>query len=215
MSESAKTARERCAKPLALEHAGAWVCRFQCTFCSDCNNQLLHGRCPNCGGELVPRPRRSAQPESPLESSIVCTPISAAEVPIAAVLFDQYRQFYQQAPDLALAQRFLSERITQAQSVLILARRADQPLGFTQLYPIYSSVSARSAWLLNDLYVAPSARRQGVANALLQAAANFARAQGAVWLSLATAHDNHAAQALYQRLGWRHDQFLHYQLDLS
>lgn len=215
MSATIKTACERCNAALPLEQSGAWVCSFHCTFCSACDSAHLHGCCPNCGGELLPRPRRGKL-APPGAEELVCTPITPVEVVIAAPLFDLYRQFYQQTPDLALATQFLMERITKAQSVLILARRADQPVGFTQLYPIFSSVRARSAWLLNDLYVHASARRQGVASALLRAAARFASDQGAAWLSLETAQDNHAAQMLYQRLGWRAQwQVQHYQLDLS
>jgi len=34
------------------------ICSFECTFCADCAQTRLNGRCPNCGGELVKRPRR-------------------------------------------------------------------------------------------------------------------------------------------------------------
>lgn len=40
--------------------ADARICSFECTFCSDCADAKLAGTCPNCGGELVPRPRRPA-----------------------------------------------------------------------------------------------------------------------------------------------------------
>jgi hypothetical protein len=47
---------ERC--EAALTPAGeAWICSFECTFCADCAEAAAHV-CPNCGGELVPRPRR-------------------------------------------------------------------------------------------------------------------------------------------------------------
>jgi len=70
-------------------------------------------------------------------------------------------------------------------------------------------------WLLNDVYVAPSARRQGVAAALLTAAAEHARALGAASLSLSTALDNAPAQALYESLGWQRErQFCEYGLTL-
>ncbi|TNJ34354.1 DUF1272 domain-containing protein [Arenimonas terrae] len=50
---------ERCDRDLPADQDGAWICSFECTFCSDCNNRTLHGRCPNCGGQLQPRPTRS------------------------------------------------------------------------------------------------------------------------------------------------------------
>ena len=41
--------------------ADARICSFECTFCSSCASTRLHGVCPNCGGELVARPRRPAE----------------------------------------------------------------------------------------------------------------------------------------------------------
>ena len=88
-------------------------------------------------------------------------------------------------------------------------------LGFTQLYPLFSSVRTVRTWLLNDLFVVVQARRQGVASALLRAAAEHAHALGAASLSLSTALDNTPAQALYESLGWQRDRrFCEYSLTL-
>ena len=51
---------ECCDKDLPPESTEARICSFECTFCADCTASVLHGTCPNCGGELVPRPRRPA-----------------------------------------------------------------------------------------------------------------------------------------------------------
>ncbi|WP_137817085.1 DUF1272 domain-containing protein [Pseudomonas sp. 2FG] len=51
---------ECCDRDLPPESDAALICSFECTFCRDCSNQVLHGICPNCGGELLTRPRRSA-----------------------------------------------------------------------------------------------------------------------------------------------------------
>lgn len=88
-------------------------------------------------------------------------------------------------------------------------------MGFTQLYPLFSSVRTVRTWLLNDLFVVSSARRQGVGAGLLGAAAEQARALGAASLSLSTALDNAPAQALYESMGWQRDrQFCEYSLTL-
>ncbi|MEM5314566.1 DUF1272 domain-containing protein [Paraburkholderia sp. JHI869] len=50
---------ECCDKDLPPDSYDARICTFECTFCSDCSD-LLNGICPNCGGELVARPRRPA-----------------------------------------------------------------------------------------------------------------------------------------------------------
>jgi hypothetical protein len=47
---------ERCDAPVAPD-AEAFICSYECTFCPDCST-ALEGVCPNCGGELVRRPRR-------------------------------------------------------------------------------------------------------------------------------------------------------------
>ncbi len=51
---------ECCDRALPPESDEARICSFECTFCSACADQVLHGQCPNCGGELVARPRRPA-----------------------------------------------------------------------------------------------------------------------------------------------------------
>ena len=124
------------------------------------------------------------------------------DVGTIAPLFDHYRMFYQQPSDPALAQRFIGERLQRGESVIFLAEVGGKVVGFTQLFPSFSSVRAARAFVLNDLYVDVAARRLGVARALLQTAADFARADGAIRLELETDPDNRSAQALYRHMGW-------------
>ncbi len=120
-------------------------------------------------------------------------------------LFEGYRQFYGQPSELDRVRAFLKERLAQGDSVLLIAEADGLALGFTQLYPSFSSVSMAPIFILNDLFVVPEARRSGVARGLLEAAAGRAREAGAIRLSLATAHTNTAAQALYTSAGWERD----------
>jgi ribosomal protein S18 acetylase RimI-like enzyme len=131
-------------------------------------------------------------------------------------LFDAYRQFYRQPGDHERARQFLRERYAHAESTIFLAVDAEgTALGFTQLYPVFSSVRCVRCYLLNDLFVAPAARKRGVGAKLLTAAAAFARANGAASMSLSTATDNSAAQQLYESLGWKRETgFLEYHLTL-
>lgn len=131
------------------------------------------------------------------------------------LLFDAYRQFYGRQSDLGGARKFLSERLERGQSVIFLAQRKGHGCGFTQLYPAFSSVAMRPIWILNDLFVVPEARKLGVGQSLMQAAAAFAAQLGAQRLVLATAVDNRPAQSLYEKIGWiRDDAFIHYKYDL-
>jgi len=133
-----------------------------------------------------------------------------------APLFDGYRVFYGKPSDSAMARAFLHERLANNESVIFLARDADgTALGFTQLYPCFSSVSARRLWILNDLFVTQAARRRGVARALLHRARGYGLETGVVRLTLQTAHDNAQAQALYESFGWvRQEGMLEYALEL-
>lgn len=137
------------------------------------------------------------------------------QVDLIAPLFDAYRRFYGQAPDLDGASRFLAERLERGQSVVFAAVEAGRALGFTQLYPSFSSVAMRPIWILNDLFVADEARRTGVGGLLLAAAREHAARSGAARLTLSTAATNAAAQGLYERDGWRRDvDFWHYEFEL-
>ncbi len=139
------------------------------------------------------------------------------DLDLIAPLFDAYRQFYRKPSDLGLARRFLLERFQHNQSTVFLALQQDgSAVGFTQLFPSFSSVSAARSFILNDLYVRPEARRKRVGALLLDAAASFARAVGAVRLTLSTEVTNETAQALYEAEGWtRQTDFYVYNLALD
>lgn len=134
-----------------------------------------------------------------------------------APLFDAYRVFYHQVSDPAMARSFLDARLRRNESIIFIASDATSSaaLGFTQLYPTFSSVSACRIWVLNDLFVTPAARQRGVARALMACTRTFATADGAIRLVLETAEDNHAAQALYESMGYvRETGTRHYSLAL-
>ena len=148
-------------------------------------------------------------------SQMIVRPAQASDLHRVAQLFDQYRQFYQQPADLALAERFIAARFANQESAILVASDATAALvGFTQLYPTFCSVSAAPIYVLYDLFVAKPWRRQGVARALMTAARLHARRTGAARLELATARTNIQAQALYESLGWvRDEQFHRYSLE--
>ena len=140
-----------------------------------------------------------------------------AHLDIIAPLFDAYRQFYKQDPDLAKARAFIEARLADDESVIFLALDdAGKGLGFTQLYPSYCSVEAQNVWILYDLFVAPDARRKGVAQALMAEAKALGIESGAAWLKLDTAISNIPGQTLYESLGWeRENEFYAYFLPLT
>jgi GNAT superfamily N-acetyltransferase len=136
---------------------------------------------------------------------------SLASLDALTPLFDGYRQFYGRSSDLMAARQFLADRMSQGESVIFMASQAGEPVGFTQLYPSFSSVSMARVFILNDLFVTEQGRRGGIASSLISAAVDFAKAVGAVRLTLSTAVTNKPAQTLYSASGWKKDeQFFFY-----
>ena len=130
-------------------------------------------------------------------------------------LFDQYRVFYKKSSNIEAARTFLQERFQKNESTMFVARDQELMVGFTQLYPSFSSVSLKRTWILNDLFVEEPYRKKGVAKSLIKAAERFARETGAVRIILATQISNTAAQSLYESLGYVKDKdFYHYALQL-
>ncbi len=128
-----------------------------------------------------------------------------ADLDALVPLFDAYRQFYGQPADLERAREWLRSRLRFGESVVFVAMRGSVMVGFTQLYPMFSSVQTERTWILNDLFVDAAVRRSGAGHALIEAAATFAREDGAMGISLEATQDNAAARALYRAAGWNED----------
>ena len=133
-----------------------------------------------------------------------------------ARLFDLYRQFYECEADLALATRFISDRVEREESDIFVAVDGDTAGGFVQLYPSFCSVDAAKIFILYDLYVDASVRKSGLGEQLMNAATAWAREQGAARLDLLTEDNNLAGQHLYEKLGYKrtNEQFYAYSLQV-
>lgn len=122
-----------------------------------------------------------------------------------SVLFDQYRQFYKQISNVEGAYHFLVERYRKQESILFVAKQGEQYVGFVQLYPTFSSVAMKDAFILNDLFVINDFRQKGVGKELMKEAFSFANDKGARFICLETATSNIKAQQLYEKMGMTSD----------
>jgi len=138
--------------------------------------------------------------------NIVIRQAVLADIEAHAQLFNGYRQFYRQASNIDAARAFLLERFNHSESIIFIAFNGAEPVGFSQLYPSFSSVSLARDYILNDLFVSESARKLGVGSKLLAASADYAKAFGAVRVTLTTAITNKTAQAVYEANGWKRDE---------
>ena len=132
--------------------------------------------------------------------------IDSLKVGRVAHLFDQYRVFYGLPSDPDLAREWLQTRLDNRESVVFAALSTQGEkviaVGFAQLYPSYSSLQACKNWILNDLYVEPGHRGQGIGRMLVATVIDFSDLEGARFMELETAADNFIAQGLYESAGF-------------
>lgn len=129
--------------------------------------------------------------------------IDVDEISLVADLFDEYRIFYKQHLDKAASTSFLLQRLSNNESVIFVALdEKNEPVGFTQLYPKYSSARLSKNWILNDLYVAESYRKRGIGEQLIRSAIEFGKQTGATFIQLETQAENYTAQSLYKAIGF-------------
>ncbi len=133
-------------------------------------------------------------------------------------IFESYRKFYEKEPNFEKAKEFLRDKFIHRESILYLAidSTSEEILGFTQVYPTFSSLSMQRSLILNDLYVYEKYRKSGIATALLNQIKEYAILTDAKGIELSTAIDNTNAQRLYESLQYKKDlEFFHYYLSVS
>src|SRR5579871_239269 len=105
------------------------------------------------------------------------------DLPQLSKLFDLYRIFYRKGSDIEEAKIFLEARITNNESVIFVAEEEKKLLGFTQLYPLFSSTRMKRIWLLNDLFVSNDHRGKGISKQLIGKAKELAKETQAAGVS--------------------------------
>ncbi|HZT14171.1 MAG TPA: GNAT family N-acetyltransferase [Candidatus Baltobacteraceae bacterium] len=136
------------------------------------------------------------------ETPLLIERATAEDLDALLPLVRAYRVFYKQQPDEAREREFVARHLRDGTSVMYVARSGGSAAGFMQLFKTYSTVHLAPAWILEDLFVDPNARRAGIAAALLERALAHARESGACGMFLETAYDNVTAQRVYERAGW-------------
>ncbi len=130
-------------------------------------------------------------------------------------LFDQYRVFYKKESDLHTAEIYLRERLANNEAIIFAyyeteQEQTKQPIAFTLCYFTFSSTRMAKTLQLNDLFVLPTYRSQGIGEQLIHHVFSYAKANDYASVGIETAMDNYGAQKLYQRLGFVEDSSVHY-----
>jgi|TARA_R110000737_G_scaffold347538_3_gene379268 GNAT superfamily N-acetyltransferase len=124
------------------------------------------------------------------------------DLELIAPLFDAYRVFYRKESDLEAARSFIKERISNGESIIYLALFSEEAVGFTQLYPIFSSTRLKRVWLLNDLYVDKNHRGKGISKLLLEKSKQLTIDTNAAAVILETEKSNIIGNQLYPSVGF-------------
>jgi GNAT superfamily N-acetyltransferase len=148
----------------------------------------------------------------------VISTVAESDLPDLLPLMRGYCDFYEVDPSddalLAMSRELIAD--PDKEGVQLIARDdAGRAVGFATIFWTWSTLSASRIGVMNDLFVAESARGGGTADALIAACAERARERGATSLDWQTAHDNQRARAVYERVGGRRDErWLDYSLDV-
>jgi GNAT superfamily N-acetyltransferase len=149
-----------------------------------------------------------------MPAELEIAPVSAERYEELQPLIAAYQRFYEvEEVDEGRNREFFRRFLAPSEDGLLLgARRGGAFLGYACLYWHFSSLSARTATLMNDLFVVPEARGAGVGRALIEASLAIARERGDAQLQWATAPDNHTAQRLYDSTGAERTTWIEYEL---
>ncbi|MBV8246409.1 MAG: GNAT family N-acetyltransferase [Candidatus Eremiobacteraeota bacterium] len=131
---------------------------------------------------------------------------SEGDFPRLAELFSAYRSFFSKIDDVVEAERFLRERMAADESVIFVARQADVPVGFIQLYPLWSSWYCKRIWFLSDLYVDEAWRGRGIGAHLVDAVKDFAMQTGASSAMVELPKSEPHLEKFYAGLGFARDE---------
>jgi GNAT superfamily N-acetyltransferase len=145
-------------------------------------------------------------------------PVTEADLAELLPLMRGYSDFYEVEPTdealLAMSRALIAD--PEHEGVQLIARDAQgTAIGFATIFWTWSTSSAARIGTMNDLFVAPEGRGSGAADALIGACVERCRERGAVRLEWQTALDNHRAQAVYDRVGGKREQWFDYSLDAN
>jgi GNAT superfamily N-acetyltransferase len=144
------------------------------------------------------------------------SPVSAAEFEQLLPLIADYQRFYRvENPDADRNRDFFRRFLAPSEDGLLLGARTEAGFrGYACLYWHFSSTRATEAVLMNDLFVVPEARGEGVGRALIEASAAVARERGAPILEWTTEPGNATAQRLYDTTGAERSEWVSYEIEL-
>ena len=122
-----------------------------------------------------------------------------------SILFDLYRQFYKYQKDLKNSKNYIRKMITNNESIIFIASKNKNIVGFVQLYETFDSLNLSKKLVLYDLYVLERYRKLGIGRKLMNKSKDFAVSNNFPRIELSTSINNYSAQKLYESLDYIRD----------
>ena len=142
--------------------------------------------------------------------------VTASDLDDLLPLLRAYCDFYEASPPddelLEVSRALIADPVREG--LQLLARLDGEPVGFATVYWSWETLNAGRLGIMNDLFVAPSARGSGVAEALIRACFDECKSHGAARLAWQTARDNERAQRVYERIGATREEWVDYWLSV-
>jgi ribosomal protein S18 acetylase RimI-like enzyme len=132
------------------------------------------------------------------------------DLPGIVPIFDAYREYFNQQKDPVLVEHFLFEKFEHRESVIFIAQQQDEVIGFAQLYPLFSSLTLQSVWLLNDFFIAEEFRGCGVGKQLFTSVKEFTLLTKSKGIELSVEHTNKKAWTFWEKQGFKQDEEFRY-----
>jgi ribosomal protein S18 acetylase RimI-like enzyme len=142
---------------------------------------------------------------------------TAQDLDQLTTLFDQYLVFYKKPSNIEKHKSFLKERMEKNEAIIFIAfddEVKEKAIGFTLIYPTFSSILLSKILILNDLYVDSTIRNNGTGEKLILKTIELAKELDAKLVRLRTAKNNIIAQGLYHKMGFVRDDLV-YTYDLA
>ncbi|MEH7333872.1 GNAT family N-acetyltransferase [Neobacillus drentensis] len=148
--------------------------------------------------------------DSAMNDNLIIRQATIKDLDKIVPIFDSYREYFNQQRSPVNVENFLFERFEHLESVIFIVEREGEVIGFAQLYPVFSSLSLKRVWLLNDFFIIESFRHQGVGKQLFAKVKEFGTLTKSKGIELSVEHTNQKAWEFWEKQEFKLDEEFRY-----
>jgi ribosomal protein S18 acetylase RimI-like enzyme len=140
-----------------------------------------------------------------MDSHITVRQASIHDLHNIVPVFDAYREYFQQERNPLAVQKYLFDKFEHRESVMFVAEKQSQIVGFAQLYPTFSSLTLQRVWTLNDFFIIQNYRNRGIGQQLVLAVKEYGALTKAKGIELTVQHANTKEWNFWEKRGFMMD----------